>query len=75
MRQDAPKNGAQLFEIASSSGQTHAGLCANLTCISPDAAHFLFIAFCCLMHTARSSRLPHLLFKRLIGTATITAKI
>ena len=31
MRQDAPKNGAQLFEIASSSGQTHAGLCAVLT--------------------------------------------
>lgn len=26
MRQDAPKNGAQLFEIASSSGHTHAGL-------------------------------------------------
>ena len=31
MRQDAPKNGAQLFEIASSSGQTHAGLSAVLT--------------------------------------------
>ena len=30
MRQDAPKNGAQLFEIASSSGQTHAGLCGGL---------------------------------------------
>lgn len=26
MRQDAPKNGAQLFEIASSSGRTHAGV-------------------------------------------------
>ncbi|CAL5229441.1 g12764 [Coccomyxa viridis] len=26
MRQDAPKNGAQLFEIASTSGRTHAGV-------------------------------------------------
>ncbi len=26
MWQDAPKNGAQLFEIASTSGRTHAGL-------------------------------------------------
>ena len=32
MRQDAPKNGAQLFEIASSSGATtHAGMSRRLT--------------------------------------------
>ena len=37
MRQDAPKNGAQLFEIVFSSGQTHAGLCGNLTNVSLKA--------------------------------------
>ena len=54
MRQDAPKNGAQLFEIASSSGQTHAGLCASLTYISLDAV--LLPCYCFLWVVAYSRK-------------------
>lgn len=46
MRQDAPKNGAQLFEITSTSGQTHAGVRMYL---DREQCHS-----CCKLHLAKT---------------------
>lgn len=48
MRQDAPKNGAQLFEIASTSGATtHAGALLPYSCTILRPGHLLCTSKSC----------------------------